>query len=118
MNKGMAKNEHVQIICCFRCDQCGYLSIAPKLCCPKCGRPGRMVEEKVKKGVIIDFVPITYPPENLKHLGSYVSVLVKLDNGCSIFGIVLEDQNRVEVGKVVFPSQFNFQTKEFFFKIL
>jgi uncharacterized OB-fold protein len=114
----MDEKENVGVIRCFRCDQCRHVSGSPKLFCPQCGHPGTMVEEKVQKGVILDFVLVAYPPENLKHVGSYVSVLVKLDNGCSLFGIVSEEPNRVEVGKVVIPSQFNFQTKEFFFKPL
>lgn len=114
----MGESENVGVIHCFRCDPCGYLSSTSKLLCPQCGRPGTIVEEKVERGVVLDFVPVAYPPENLKHLGSYVSVLVKLDNGCSLFGIVLEEPNRIEVGKVVVPSRFNFQTKEFFFKPL
>lgn len=116
--KAMDEKERVGVIRCFRCESCGHLSVAPKLFCPHCGRPGTMVDEKAEKGVIVDFVPVGYPPDNLKQLGSYVSVLVKLDNGCSLFGIVLEEPNRVEVGKVVIPSELNSQTKAFFFKTL
>ena len=47
------------------------------------------LKEGVTRGEVVDFVPIAYPPENLKQLGEYVSVLVKLDRrvsdlrGCS-----------------------------------
>jgi uncharacterized OB-fold protein len=76
------------------------------------------VQEGVKRGEIVDFVPVAYPPENLKQLGSYVSVLVKLDNGCQIFGIVLENPDLVKIGTPVAVSNFNQQTKELFFKTI
>ena len=74
------------------------------------------LKEGVRNGEVLDFVPIAYPPENLKQLGEYVSVLVKLDNGCRIFGIVLEDQNSIKIGTPVAISSFNQETKELFFK--
>ena len=77
-----------------------------------------VVLESVEKGEVVDFVPVAYPPENLKHLDSYVSVLVKLDNGCQIFGIVLENPDQVKIGISVRVSNFNHQTKELFFKPL
>ena len=101
---------------CFSCNHCGYRSGVLKAVCPQCGSEGMVVQEGVKRGEIVDFVPVAYPPENLKHLGSYVSVLVKLDNGCQIFGIVLESPDQVKIGIPVSVSNFNHQTKELFFK--
>ena len=69
-----------------------------------------------EKGEVVDFVPVAYPPENLKHLGAYVSVLVKFENGCQLFGIVLENPNNVKIGTPVVVSSFNPQTKELCFK--
>ncbi len=71
-----------------------------------------------ERGEVVDFVPVAYPPENLKHLGAYVSVLVKLDNGCRIFGIVMEKPDLVKIGTAVAVSSFNPQTKELFFRRL
>ena len=103
---------------CFRCNHCGYRSGILKAVCPQCGSEGMVAQEGVEKGEVVDFVPVAYPPENLKHLGSYVSVLVKLDNGCQIFGIVLENHDRVKIGIPVSIANFNHQTKELFFKLL
>ena len=75
-------------------------------------------EEGARRGEIVDFVPVAYPPENLKNLGSYVSVLVKLENGIQVFGIVLEDPDHVQIGTPVSVSNFNDQTKELFFKTI
>ena len=103
---------------CFRCNHCGYRSGILKAVCPQCGREGMVAQESVEKGEIVDFVPVAYPPENLKHLGSYVSVLVKLDNGCQIFGIVQDQPNHVNIGTSVTISSFNPETKELFFRIV
>ena len=103
---------------CFVCNHCGYRSGILKVVCPRCGREGMIAQEGVEKGEIVDLVPVGYPPENLKHLGSYVSVLVKLDNGCQIFGIVLDQPSHIKIGSPVTISSFNPLTKELFFKIL
>ena len=47
---------------------------------------------------MVDFVPVLFPPENLKGLGRYVSVLVKLDTGCQAFGVFRGDPERLRVG--------------------
>ena len=103
---------------CFTCNHCGYRSGTLKAVCPECGSEGMAVQEGGKRGEVVDFVPVAYPPENLKHLGSYVSVLVKLNSGCQIFGIVLENPDLVKIGTPVAVSNFNPQTKELFFKTI
>lgn len=114
----MGEFEKLQLPPCFSCNHCGYRSGTFKAVCPNCGTGGMTVHEGATQGEIADFVPVAYPPENLKHLGEYVSVLVKLDNGCQIFGIVLDQPNHVKIGTPVAISSFNPQTKELFFKIL
>jgi uncharacterized OB-fold protein len=116
--RGMVESEKLQLPHCFSCDRCGFRSGTFRAVCPKCGREGIALKEGVQNGAVVDFVPIAYPPENLKHLGEYVSVLVKLDNGCQIFGIVLENQKSIKIGTPVAISSFNQETKELFFEIL
>ncbi len=114
----MAECEKLQLPRWFSCNHCGFRSGTFKAVCPKCGREGMALMEGVARGEVVDFVPIAYPPENLKQLGEYVSVLVKLDNGCQIFGIVLENQKSVKIGAPVAISSFNPETKELFLKAL
>ena len=57
-----------------------------------------MSPERVTGGHVVDFVPVLFPPENLKGLGRYVSVLVKLDTGCQAFGVFRGDPERLRVG--------------------
>jgi uncharacterized OB-fold protein len=100
----------------FTCDTCGWVSSSLKTGCPVCGK-GNIVELQVSgSGVIIDFVPIAYAPKNLQHLGKYTSVLVKLDEGCKMFGIIEGDGAGISIGTHVTISNFNNDTKEVFFK--
>jgi len=114
----MVESERLQLPQWFNCGYCGFRSGTFKAVCPKCGREGMALKEGVTRGEVVDFVPIAYPPENLKQLGEYVSVLVKLDNGCQIFGVVLENQKSIKIGTPVAISSFNQETKELFFEIL
>jgi uncharacterized OB-fold protein len=72
--------------------------------------------EKTRRGKILDFVPTLYPPDNLKDLGPYISILVKLDNGCNVFGIMMDDPDQVQVGQNVIISKFDINTHELFFQ--
>lgn len=101
----------------FGCNHCGYRSSTFKAVCPQCGKKEIVILEQAKGGRVVDFVPVFFPPENLKHLGQYMSVLVKLDNGCQIFGILLRDPNNVKIGTPVVISSFNKETKELYFDI-
>ena len=114
----MVNSEKCQGPLCFNCKHCGFRSGTFKAVCPKCGREGMVGEEGARQGAVVDFVPIAYPPDNLKHLGEYVSVLVKLDDGCQVFGIVVEDQKAIQIGTPVAISSFSPETKELYFKAL
>ena len=110
-------NENQQKLpVCYRCEKCSYHIARHIPVCPRCGNMKMTPVEKTPTGKILDFVPTLYPPENLKDLGSYISVLVKLDNGCNVFGIMMDDPDRVKVGQDVTISKFNENTQELFFQ--
>ena len=74
--------------------------------------------ERGDGGEILDFVPVFYPPENLENLGKYVCLLVKLDNGCRMFGITLEKPENIKAGSRVMVSEYNKDDKGLFFKMI
>ncbi|MBI2528953.1 MAG: hypothetical protein HYY95_10085 [Candidatus Rokubacteria bacterium] len=76
-----------------------------------------MAPEAATGGHVVDFVPVLYPPENLKGLGRYVSVLVRLDNGCQVFGVFRGDPERIRVGTPVVVSQGDAAEKVPFFDV-
>jgi len=114
----MDESNKIQLPRCYSCNSCGYRSSAYKAVCPICRSTDMVALEGAKGGIVVDFVQVSIPPENLKDLGEYVSVLVKLDNGCQIFGIILEDPKNIKIGTSVVVSSFNNDTKEVFFKTL
>ncbi len=101
----------------YGCNLCGYRSSTFKAVCPQCGNKEIVVLEGAKGGKVIEFVPVYFPPENLKNIGQYVSVLVQLDNGVKMFGIILDDPQKIRVGTPVVVSSFNKETKELYFNI-
>ena len=94
----MAQTPEQPFPCSFRCRSCDYTSAVAKAVCPRCGSGGGMSPEPLTGGHVVDFVPVLFPPENLKGLGRYVSVLVKLDTGCQAFGVFRGDPERIRVG--------------------
>ena len=102
---------------CCQCERCGYRAAGRKPICPRCGHVAITSLETTPDGKILDFVPVIYPPENLKELGKYVSVLVKLENGCNVFGMMLEEPGLVEVGHSVTISKFDERSQALFFRL-
>lgn len=102
---------------CCKCKSCGYRAAGRKPLCPRCGHVEMTILETTPDGKILDFVPVIYPPENLKELGKYVSVLVKLENGCNVFGMMLEEPCLVGVGHSVMISKFDESRQALFFRL-
>ena len=102
---------------CCRCESCGYRAAGRKPLCPRCGHVEMASLETTPNGKILDFVPVIFPPENLKELGKYVSVLVKLENGCNVFGMMLEEVGLVGVGHGVTISKFDESSQALFFRL-
>jgi len=113
----MNRNNETQLPRCFSCSQCGLQASSFRATCPGCGSTGIVEYEAPKTGRIVDFVPIFFPPENLVDLGQYVSVLVKLDNGCQLFGIVHEEQKNIAIGSSVEISSYDRESKKLFFRL-
>ena len=113
----MNRNNETQLPRCFGCSQCGLQLSSFGATCPRCGNMGLVEYDAPKTGRIVDFVPIFFPPQNLADLGQYVSVLVKLDNACQLFGIMLEDQENIEIGSSVVISSYDRESKKLFFKL-
>jgi len=104
-----------QVPGCFGCNTCGYQSTMFKAVCPACGAAEMVELEGGNKGEVLEFVPVLFPPENLKGLRQYVSVLVKLDNGCRAFGIFLGDPEKIKVGASVVVSKVDKDSNALFF---
>lgn len=90
-----------ELIACYACERCSHRSAGYSPLCRRCGHGTLKRVEATPGGTVLDFVPVRYPPDNLRSLGAYVSVLVRLDDGCELFGIVRGDPGPVAIGRRV-----------------
>ena len=92
---------HSMSIECYKCNSCGNTTLAAKKVCPRCGGTEISVIESDGKGQVIDFTIVYFPPDNYKDLAPYTSVLVQLDNGCRLFGIIRGECKDIPPGSLV-----------------
>lgn len=86
---------------CFTCDDCGYTTFAQKAVCAKCGSLKISPDQVIGKGTLLDFTVISFAPESYKDLAPYTSVLVELENGCRLFGIIKGENLDIPLGSPV-----------------
>lgn len=101
----------------FSCHDCGWHGSTFRVSCPSCGVSHLLALESSGTGKIVDFVPVFYPPENLKDLGQYVSVLVEFDEGFQMFGIGLNKLEDLAIGRSVVVSSFDKDTMRLLIKL-
>lgn len=86
---------------CSRCSQCGYVTQAVKKVCPNCGSAKIDRVQLEGRGEVLDFTTVYYPPDNYKDLTPYTSILVKLNNGCKVFGVIEGEAKGISIGSPV-----------------
>ncbi len=96
------------------CNACGWRGSTLRVSCPNCGVTDLVEMETAGIGTIVDFVPVYYPPQNLKHLRQYVSVLVRFNEGFQMLGISLADPEDLSIGCSVMASGFDKETMRLF----
>lgn len=112
----MSDTANSEFPCCVSCNSCGWSGSSFRVTCPACGGTGVVNIESAGMAEIVDFVPVLYPPENLKDLGRYVSVLVKFQEGFQMFGIMMTDPELISIGTQVEVSSFEKETRKLFFR--
>jgi uncharacterized OB-fold protein len=98
----------------FRCNSCKWCGSGFRVICPGCGGTNLVKVEISRVGKVVDFVPVLYPPDNLRDLGQYVSVLVQFNEGFKKFGISLGKPEDLFIGCSVVVSAFDEETKRLF----
>jgi uncharacterized OB-fold protein len=93
--------EQEMFINCFTCDDCGYTTFAQKVVCAKCTSSKISAVQVARKGTLVDFTVISFAPENYKDLAPFTSVLVQLENGCKLFGIIKGENLDIPLGSPV-----------------
>jgi len=98
----------------LKCQQCGNITVPPKIVCSKCSSTDLEVAELSGKGKIQTFTTVFVAPEGRESECPYVIVLVELDEGPWIMGNLTGiDPNKVntdimdkkvKMGHAVFPG--------------
>jgi len=99
-----------------KCNKCSWSSSFFKASCPACGGSDLSQARSSGTGNIVDFVPVFYPPENLKDLGQYTSVLVRFREGFKMFAIFLTNAEELAIGDSVAVSSFDEEKMRLFVK--
>jgi uncharacterized OB-fold protein len=98
----------------LKCQQCGNITVPPKIACSKCSSTDLDIVELSGKGDVQTFTTVFVPPEGRENECPYVIVLVELDEGPWIMGNLTGiDPNKVnmeimgkkvKMGHAVFPG--------------
>ena len=84
------------------CRKCGSSYFPPRIVCTRCGRESQMADKKFNgNGEIMSFTTIRVPPDTFKDEAPYVVGIVKLEDGPSVEGHIIENGKRIEIGTKV-----------------
>lgn len=97
----MAQEKETLQIECFKCGNCGNVTLSPGKVCHSCGSKDIKAAQAEGKGKVVDFTTVYYPPDNYKDMAPYTSVLVRLSNGCQLFGVMLGEIKNIYQGRPV-----------------
>ena len=86
-----------------KCAKCGALHLPPRPVCPGCGGSEMTWEDVSGNGVIRAFTVVHVPLSTMVGRSPYAVAVVKLDDGPSVTGLVLEvdDGDTLSVGALV-----------------
>ena len=101
----------------LKCNSCGYVTLMPKRVCPKCASTDIEITQSPGKGELVDFTTIFYPPDSYKGREPYTSVLVKLSNGCKVFGVIESEVKDIRLGSSVRVAKYDETTGGFIFEL-
>jgi len=113
----MTEMDKIEMPHCFSCKSCDWRGSSYRASCPDCGAAEIEKIHTGGSGIIADFVPVSFPPQNLQSLGKYVSVLVKFDENFQMFGIISDKTDEIAAGKRVRVAKYNQDTRELFFEV-
>ena len=109
-NEALKKNKLLGL----KCQECGTITVPPKMVCRKCASPHLDVVEVKGKGKIRTFTTVYVGAEERQGECPYIIVLVELNEGPWIMGNLIDiDPNqatmeligrRVKMGHKVFPG--------------
>jgi uncharacterized OB-fold protein len=98
----------------LKCQECGAITVPPKMTCQKCTSPDMEIVELKGKGKIRTFTTVNVAPEGREDEVPYIILLVELDEGPWIMGNLGDIDptqatmeiigKKVKMGHKVFPG--------------
>ena len=98
----------------LKCQQCGVITIPPKIACRKCASTDLEIAQLKGKGEIRTFTVVNVAPEGRECEVPYIIVLVELDEGPWVMGNLIDIDpaeasmeligKRVKMGHKIFPG--------------
>jgi uncharacterized OB-fold protein len=85
----------------YACRSCGHATAAARRVCSQCGATTIERASVTTTGKVIASANVEFPPANLKERGPYTNVLVELENGCRLWGILAGAPREVAEGEPV-----------------
>ncbi len=113
----MTKSQQTVPLDCFKCRNCGNVTVVPTRVCWKCASTDIETVQSQGKGEVVDFTTIYYPPDNYKGRAPYTSVLVRLSNGCRLFGVIDGEVKDISLGSPVSVVKYDESTGWFIFQL-
>ena len=102
---------------CFKCNNCGNATAESRKVCPKCGSTDIEISQSGGKGEVVDSTIVYYPPDNYKDRVPYTSILVRLSNGCKLFGVIEGEVKNISPGSPVTMVKQDEATGGFIFRL-
>ena len=109
-NEALKKNKLLGL----KCNECGVITVPPKMVCRKCASQDMNIFELSGKGKIQTFTTVYVAPEGRQGECPYIIVLVELDERPWIMGNLIDINpaevtmeligKRVKMGHKVFPG--------------
>ena len=113
----MTQPQKIMSIECFKCSNCGNAFVAPRVVCPKCSSTDIETIQAEGKGEVIDFTTIYFPPDNYEDKAPYTSIMVRLSNGCTVFGVIEGEVKDIPLGSPVTMVEYDENTGGLFFRL-
>ncbi len=102
---------------CFKCNNCGNVTFSIKKVCPKCGSTAIEKTLSEGQGKVVDFTTVFFPPDNYKGREPYTSVLIQLDSGCKLFGMMEGEVKDIQPGSPVRVARYDEKTAGFILEL-
>ncbi len=74
----------------YKCNACGFVTATHREVCPDCGNKELEEVKLSRRGKIVSFTVVRFPPLEFKGQEPYAIAMVQLEDGCLVVGPVTD----------------------------